>query len=666
MSPSEIPLRTVSLLSDEACISIGQDQLGRAAMARELAGLLASHRGPAQAIAIRGPWGSGKTSVLNFVADVLKDRHIDVVRFSPWGIHDSTFLIWEFFRTIRRSQFATSNNEIFKAASKILHASAFGAGVVGQPLLMPILGGTAKVIEGLANQPSLAEARDQLSSVLKKLDRPLIVFIDDIDRLDPKSALETTKLIREIGWFPNLTYVVAYDQKALNEALAQAGVSKPREYLAKIFQLTVNLPPPTPQSLVNMLSAGLGDVMEGVQQSGLFDLYSVGIEPVLKTPRDIKQFVNGMRFGYLANADSLDVIDFAKLELIRMYRPAAYDAIASLQTFFAPSPNSLLPLTQKKAVERLAEHDIKQEDKILWRLVGSLFPFVASLKDDAKTTVHRGDPRWPRIGRSDCFTSYFSWEPSRDSISPHVLDRLVSGEVDEVVATLKEILDRGGKNGLLLRLRDFVDLKISQAVNLLSAIARVYPSVAPPREVFGDLFFRHVFFRFLSPFTETERADIFRQLLNSHIQPSGLEFVEILLSIFDPSQTSDSFDEDTWKELSASLVGQIRTALPELNATEMGRLIWFWYHHDKEDLRDVLTNARKSDTNKEFLLRLLDALSSPYANANSAGLRLSKKGLESIFGNETDTIILEVSELNTPLAKELSKRLKNDEPYQNL
>lgn len=663
MSPSEIPLRTVSLLSDEACISIGQDQLGRAALARELAGLLASHRGPAQAIAIRGPWGSGKTSVLNFVADVLKDRHIDVVRFSPWGIHDSTFLIWEFFRTIRTSQFAASNNEVFKAASKILHASAFGAGVVGQPLLMPILGGTAKVIEGLANQPSLAEARDQLSSVLKKLDRPLIVFIDDIDRLDPKSALETTKLIREIGWFPNLTYVVAYDQKALNDALAQAGVSKPQEYLAKIFQLTVNLPPPTPQSLLNMLSAGLGDVVEGVKQSDLFDLYSVGIEPILKTPREIKQFVNGVRFGYQANAESLDVIDFAKLELIRMYRPAAYDAIASLQDIFAPSPNSMTPLTKEQALKHLTEKDISEEDKILWGLVCSLFPFVASLKENSKTNVRRGRPRWPKIGRSDCFASYFSWEPSRESISPDLLERLVSPEKEEVVATLTEILDRGGKNGLLLRITD-AELDVTQAINLLEGITHVYHRLAPPRVVFGDLFLRGVFFQFLNQFAENDRAEIFRELLKSEIQPSGLEFVEFLLSNFDPAHTN-TFDKTTWNELSKKLVDQVRLALPELKATEMRNLIWFWSKYDDDDLRAAIREARKQDNDRQFLLILLDALSSPYSEWNSAGsisgLRLSKKALRRIFDEETDAMISELSELNTPLAKELAQRLEDDE-----
>lgn len=70
---------------DDALEELREDQLGRAAFARFLAGRISSIDSKfAYAFHIYGPWGSGKSSLLNFLGDVLETDGWLVVNFNAW------------------------------------------------------------------------------------------------------------------------------------------------------------------------------------------------------------------------------------------------------------------------------------------------------------------------------------------------------------------------------------------------------------------------------------------------------------------------------------------------------------------------------------------------------------------------------------------------------
>lgn len=48
---------------------------------------------------------------------------------------------------------------------------------------------------------------------LKSLERNFIIFIDDLDRLDPNEIQTVLKLIRLVADFPNITYVLSLDEE---------------------------------------------------------------------------------------------------------------------------------------------------------------------------------------------------------------------------------------------------------------------------------------------------------------------------------------------------------------------------------------------------------------------------------------------------------------------
>jgi predicted KAP-like P-loop ATPase len=64
-----------------------------------------------------------------------------------------------------------------------------------------------------------------------------LIFIDDLDRLEPKEVSEVLRLIRAVADFPNITYVLSYDPKIIADTVSRAlQVEDGEAFLEKIVR----------------------------------------------------------------------------------------------------------------------------------------------------------------------------------------------------------------------------------------------------------------------------------------------------------------------------------------------------------------------------------------------------------------------------------------------
>lgn len=88
-----------ALTGDKALSSLDDDEFGLREVVTKLASALATRvRGDGYAIGVDGPWGSGKSTFVNFIASELTkitDQH--VLCFEPWLVGDKSMLIASFF-----------------------------------------------------------------------------------------------------------------------------------------------------------------------------------------------------------------------------------------------------------------------------------------------------------------------------------------------------------------------------------------------------------------------------------------------------------------------------------------------------------------------------------------------------------------------------------------
>jgi predicted KAP-like P-loop ATPase len=81
----------------------GQDELARGPFAALIAAaLLAENKRRATVVGITGGWGTGKTTVANFVIKRVQGK-ATVVRFEPWMVGTSEALAREFFKELGKA-----------------------------------------------------------------------------------------------------------------------------------------------------------------------------------------------------------------------------------------------------------------------------------------------------------------------------------------------------------------------------------------------------------------------------------------------------------------------------------------------------------------------------------------------------------------------------------
>ena len=107
----------------------------------------------------------------------------------------------------------------------------------------------------------------RLEEALAKLDKPIVVVLDDIDRLSTSEIRDIFKLVRLTASFPNLIYIVAFDRNRIEEALAEQGVPG-RDYLEKILQVAIDIPA-IPKEVLQVSSAIDGALGESRIQARL-------------------------------------------------------------------------------------------------------------------------------------------------------------------------------------------------------------------------------------------------------------------------------------------------------------------------------------------------------------------------------------------------------------
>src|SRR5271156_3062672 len=70
----------------------------------------------------------------------------------------------------------------------------------------------------------ISARRAKLQNALAELKKPIVVAVDDIDRLSTSEIRDVFKLVRLTASFPNVIYVVAFDRARVETALSEQGV----------------------------------------------------------------------------------------------------------------------------------------------------------------------------------------------------------------------------------------------------------------------------------------------------------------------------------------------------------------------------------------------------------------------------------------------------------
>lgn len=275
-----------------------EDLFSFSPFAKRVASHLMSFRGSESfVVGVSGSWGSGKTSLLHLLEEQFTEQSrtktVDskpiLIWYSPWLIgnrsalladfllficsrleKDTRFANWVFKYFIRfRKRYWDYRNfrKYAKAISerdKSTNLFKSMTNSIGVPVLSDIwnfLKSCLNVITLKSDVTNLDELRKSASIALMKQKKRILVFLDDIDRLEPEEVIAIFRLVRSTAQLPNMTYFLSFDANQITEILRNHPSAADPSFTDKIIQLTVRVPPIGSEHLTPILQNKLTRIL---------------------------------------------------------------------------------------------------------------------------------------------------------------------------------------------------------------------------------------------------------------------------------------------------------------------------------------------------------------------------------------------------------------------
>ncbi|MEE2639165.1 MAG: P-loop NTPase fold protein [Planctomycetota bacterium] len=323
----------LNLIPDAPIADATFDRLDRMAFVRSFAEAIRAAKGENSVVlALAGPWGSGKSSLLNLIAGELEGNETEksplLVRFNPWWFTETKQLIAAFLQqlgaAVKREEVVDVLGDAAAALDDLADALAAPGEFQGKDLV----------------SRDIQLVREKVVDVFRRSDRRILIFLDDIDRLSPEEMSQLLLIVRAIADFPHTTYVLSFDYDVVVEAMANKLGVDGRTYLEKVVQLQIDVPLPTRMSLERMVIGQLAEIdpeAQGLDEESrtVFRMiFEGGIRHFLATPRACTRFLNVVRFIYPTVKGNVFVPDMLGLSALMAFSSQAIQAIRSFQDAF--------------------------------------------------------------------------------------------------------------------------------------------------------------------------------------------------------------------------------------------------------------------------------------------------------------------------------------------
>lgn len=372
------------------------DRFKRATFAKSMANALRLPSGSEYGlvVGIEGNWGTGKSTLINLIKENFKladsepglaeENTSVVIDFRPWMISGSEglveALITQLAATIGTSSPSDKSHKAIEVSRKLLGYAGLlkhlkhlkyipGGGWLGN--IAQDIGELAEsAADGLdqnlkeaeeslekfeKNIPklNLAKKKEEIANAIKDLNRPIIVIVDDLDRLVAAEIRSVLLAIKAVADFPRVSYLLAYDATVVARALADgSAIEHGRSYLEKIVQVSYPLPPIFLWQMQSFVAERLNKLSEQLRivfredEKIRWETAILYVSQLVETPRGVARLMNRLLISLPATRGEINAADVLVFEALSQRCHTFRDAIRHFPEDFVG-----LPFEEKHGVQ---------------------------------------------------------------------------------------------------------------------------------------------------------------------------------------------------------------------------------------------------------------------------------------------------------------------------
>lgn len=373
-------------------------------------------------IALQGEWGSGKTSLMNRLYNDLCAEgkgfigiNINTWEYSMLSSPEETVIkiISELVHTLSKDDPNASSKVgkflkgalgvAFRVGREFVKGAAPGAGMivegVGIPTEMPYIDNDEKTITLSELKNTLTEAVQKSITDFNK--EGVIVFVDDLDRLNPPLAVQILELLKNIFTLENCIFVLAIDYdvvvKGLEPKFGKLTDSNEREFRSffdKIIQVPFSLPVnnyrPMDFMLRSLVDVGYITELNTKDPNVRKTISSIVEATVGKNPRSIKRLINTLSLiDCIATCGSKTenvemTMDEKQLNFIAVAMQICYPKIYRMLSKKSDFTSWDMDFAQKMGIKLIVDAD--EHKAVQWEEV-----VEAACQPDAYLSQHQDD-----------------------------------------------------------------------------------------------------------------------------------------------------------------------------------------------------------------------------------------------------------------------------------
>lgn len=368
-------------------------------------------------ISVEGPWGSGKTTIINNVKkEIENDKDIIIIDdFDPWMYKDENLLLSNMLEILLKKLDFGFNDIKIKSLVK--------------NLVNQVLGDKRyKIFSSIFDEKNqIKEIKKEINEIIQNTDKKIVFFIDNIDRINKENVIFLFNIVGNILDFENVVYVLSFDNERIKN-IFDGDLNIEYKYLKKIIQMQIMVPMVDEKKLKDIFTTTLKNIIKKLKYEEDYKHYEHIINFMVKNStdlRDFKRFLNAVINIPKTGIEELYLKDLLVIKYIQINNYELYKQIKNNEMYFVleiPILDRVLINRDSSKSEKINKkyRDIYEEifsgnNKKYINLLSEIFPYIKNYSDDIdiiptsyNEEIENDNYINNRIFLSDYFEVYFN------------------------------------------------------------------------------------------------------------------------------------------------------------------------------------------------------------------------------------------------------------------